>query len=1029
MSEAPPVLVLGMHRGGTSAVGQILATLGLDAGPSEGLIGATESNRHGHYEVRKITDLNEEMLVSLGRSWLSPPDDQKAVAALSEGPFRDRALQALNGQFGDKPWFLKDPRLSLLLPFWREILPVQPIVIGVVRSPEAIAKSLFERDGLPAGFGQKLTDAYLNAMICGSQGLESLVLCYEELLDSPKVSVEILAQFLTEASVGDFAYTERSGSVIDPSDNHFDRGNSSDGEILRSWHGHRMPKSFSNRELSPELVELTTVLAAKIQLADHFKGVATEREDCLIEISGELADRRADLLVAFVERDRALAEVEAIRAFRSAEVASTTFQIVALLTRVGAKWFPQESRRRTVISTLLRSGRKAYSSLRSQKGIRRSRKGMSSTSNSAGAIIPVDIGADESPLVSIVIPVYGEVAVTSRCLNSIAMAENETSFEVVVVDDMSPDATSDYLNSCSGIKVVTNSENQGYLQSTNAGAEVSSTKYVVLLNNDTEVCDGWLDDLLSTFKQYPDTGLVGARLVYPDGRLQEAGSIIFSDGTGWNYGRFQDPNDEKFAFVREVDYCSAACVMVKREVWNKVGGFDERFTPAYYEDVDLAFSARSMGWKVRYQPRTKITHYEGVSHGTDEASGLKAYQKINQAVFVEKWAKELKEQMPNGKKNVIASASRGSVGHIFVADYEVPHWDRHAGGLRMQRLLGILVEMGWKVTFAPGNQAASEPYSTELRQAGIEICRGAETPEKTVLGFSQTFDVALLSRPEDGARWLSAFRSASPSTHIIYDTVDLHALRNDRGRVLGQSDQSESAEEHVAEQERRLIDAADQTLVVSIFEKEWLSKRQPSAKVSVVGLVHDEPISETSFAERNGVLFVGSWSHKPNQDAVRFLLNEVMPLLWQELPEIKLHLVGSDMPDSLGDSETRVVCHGWVEDLAPLFSQVRLSLAPLRFGAGLKGKVAESLCRGIPVVGTSVAFEGFKMNEVLRLGEAEGAREIALAASNLYQKQEVWEKSSEAGRVMVADLLGKERVTADLKSVLLFASDSGGEIF
>jgi O-antigen biosynthesis protein len=1025
VSKAPPVLVLGMHRGGTSAVSQILVALGLDAGPSAGLIGATDSNRHGHYEVRKITDLNEEMLASLGCSWLSPPTDAAAVAALAKGPFREQAREALSGQFTDQPWFLKDPRLSLLLPFWREVLPIQPVVIGVVRSPSAIVRSLLRRDGLPVGYGEQLTNLYFQSMINDSEGLKSLVLCYEELLDSPKASVEVLTKFLTKENIGEFVYTERSGAIMDRSDNHHTSGSSLEAEMVRGWHGQQMPESFAANELPEDLLGMATVLAKKIHLVDHFRGVAAEREELLAgeqnkntEISGELADRKVDLSAVLVERERAIAEVEAIRAFRAAEVVSTTYQLVALVTRVGAKWAPQGSRRRLVISALLRRLRKSYSYLRSLGVPRRRRRNLFAGQGIDLAPLPVSIDLQDSPTVSIVIPVYGQVAVTARCLKSIAVAKNETTFEVVVVDDKSPDATSEYLAKCSGIQVVTNDENQGYLRSTNRGAKVSDTEYIILLNNDTEVADGWIDDLLSTFQHHPDTGIAGARLVYPGGQLQEAGAIIFNDGTGWNYGRLQDPDDEKFAFVREVDYCSAACVAVKRQVWDEVGGFDERFIPAYYEDVDLAFAARSKGWKVRYQPKTKIIHHEGVSHGTDEASGLKAYQKINHAVFVGKWAKDLREQMPSGEKNVTAAANRGSSGHIFVADYEVPHWDRHAGGLRMRRLLGILAEMGWRITFAPGNQAGLEPYATDLRQSGIEIFYHGGFPDKAVQRLLQSVDVALLSRPEDGARWLSAFRSASPATHIIYDTVDLHTLRNERGRLLGRVDQSESLEEQIAEQEQRLIEAADQTFVVSGFEKDWLAKRLPKARVSVVGLVHDEPMSETNFNDRTGLLFVGSWNHKPNQDAVRFLLSEIMPLLWEEIPEMKLHLVGSDMPQGLGGSDTRVTCHGWVEDLTALFDKVRLSLAPLRFGAGLKGKVAESLCRGIPVVGTSVAFEGFEVNEILRLGEAEGPREIVQAISTLYQNEKTWKESSLSGRIMVEKLLGQERVSQDLKLAL-----------
>lgn len=163
--------------------------------------------------------------------------------------------------------------------------------------------------------------------------------------------------------------------------------------------------------------------------------------------------------------------------------------------------------------------------------------------------------------------------------------------------------------------------------------------YLVFLNNDTEVRKGWLKALLDTFENNDDCGAVGCKLVYPDGKLQEAGGIIFSDGSGWNYGRGMDPNDPKFNFVREVDYCSGAALMVRKDLWDQIGGFDDRFAPAYYEDTDLCFEIRRRGYKVYYQPKSVVVHHEGVTAGTDITSGFKRYQLINREKFYEKWFK------------------------------------------------------------------------------------------------------------------------------------------------------------------------------------------------------------------------------------------------------------------------------------------------------------------------------------------------------------------------------------------------------
>jgi len=238
------------------------------------------------------------------------------------------------------------------------------------------------------------------------------------------------------------------------------------------------------------------------------------------------------------------------------------------------------------------------------------------------------------PVASIIIPVFNQLHFTLACLRSLSDCGDRAGFEVIVVDDASTDASPRVLPSIPGLRYHRNRDNLGFIGACNAGAELATGRFVVFLNNDTTVQPGWLDALLSTFERYPDTGLAGSKLVYPDGRLQEAGGIVFADGSGYNYGRFEDPDHPRYNFVREVDYCSGAAIALHRSRFMELGGFDSHYAPAYYEDTDLAMRIRELGLKVRYQPASVVIHYEGVSSGTDITRGVKSYQVVNHKKFL-----------------------------------------------------------------------------------------------------------------------------------------------------------------------------------------------------------------------------------------------------------------------------------------------------------------------------------------------------------------------------------------------------------
>ena len=351
---------------------------------------------------------------------------------------------------------------------------------------------------------------------------------------------------------------------------------------------------------------------------------------------------------------------------------------------------------------------------------------------------------------------------------------------MIVVDNGSDEPTRQMLSSVTGLRLIRNETNVGFVGACNQGAAAARGEFVLFLNNDTIVLPGWLDALLRTFDRDPLVGAVGAMLVYPDGSLQEAGGIIWSDGHGWNYGRNEDPNLGAFGYVRDVDYCSGACLAVRRSVFERLGGFDTRYAPAYYEDVDLAFRLRENGYRVLYQPAAKIVHFEGSTGGTDTSSGFKAYQVLNHQKFVERHAVALAAQYPHDPDLLSSARDRRRGKRLLVMDHMVPHHDQDAGSLRMQALLRILVDLGFRVTFLPDNLAGLEPYTSELQQLGIEVLYGRSRRSDFLKGMAPNSTWRSSAAHTLRRSTCPTLRASTQRPFIIFDTVDLHYLREQR---------------------------------------------------------------------------------------------------------------------------------------------------------------------------------------------------------------------------------------------------------
>jgi hypothetical protein len=358
---------------------------------------------------------------------------------------------------------------------------------------------------------------------------------------------------------------------------------------------------------------------------------------------------------------------------------------------------------------------------------------------------------------------------------------------------------------------------------------------------------------------------------------------------------------------------------------------------------------------------------------------------------------------------------------VLVVDTRFPTPDRDAASLRMMNVLALLREIADHVCFAADDATVHRSSRSLLRAAGIRTVDDVPLADH-LWQHGREYRVILLSRVEMVTKYLPLVRECAPEARLVFDTTDLASVRGFRGaKVTGNRAllRQALAAKH---EERVAVSAADCTLVVSPEERAVLAAECPTARVHVLSVIHALPDCCRSRSERDGVVFVGAFPHHPNVDAMEFFFRDVHPRLTERLPGLRILIVGTQPPDWLRlRADEGVVVTGHVPDIGSVFERCRVSIAPLRYGAGVKGKVLLSMSYGVPVVGSTIAAEGIGARDGEEMLVADDPHEFVAKVAEAYEDEGLWNRLSVNGRRLVErdfSLEAGRRSVRELFSVL-----------
>ena len=625
----------------------------------------------------------------------------------------------------------------------------------------------------------------------------------------------------------------------------------------------------------------------------------------------------------------------------------------------------------------------------------------------------------EQPLVSVVMVLHGGWDVARRAIRQL-LDRTSHAFELVLVDNASPDDTVERLQAeVAGAHLIANEANLGFGAASNQGAEAARGPFLCFLNSDALVEPGWLEPLLEALAD-PTVAAAVPLVLNTDGSVQEAGSVIDAIGHAHavgggavieSVGRAPevagggDPRDFEYRFRREVDFGSAACMLVEADKFSAVGGFDRAYAPMYYEDADLCFKFYERGLRTIYEPRSRIMHIRFASGSFESAYAL---MDRNRHRFVDRWGERLAQrprllEVAQQRHQMLAARDAEALERFLVIDDRVPFHDRGSGDPRMSQLLHELAAL-WpsaRITFVAADGRDAERYAEPLLRRGIEVVAPPVDWPQWFHIRRFHYSVAIVSRHSNITRYEGYLAQHQPQALRVFDTEALTFRRLDRLAELTPSGPQADIVRAEAIQTRAIelkaLQEADVVLCVSDEEKKFIETVAPGTPTFVLPSVVDVGDGSPSFHDRRDLIFFGGFlagAGSPNEDAVVYLVHDVLPLFWERHPDAELNIVGADVTpavEALAGPRVNVV--GYVDEPREWLQRARLHVSPMRFGAGVKLKLLDSMAAGLPFVTTPVGAEGLGIDAMRSALVAEQPAELASLAARLYSDAQAWKQA------------------------------------